>query len=327
MYGYIYKVTNKLNNKIYVGKKKSEIFLGEAYLGSGVIIKQSIKKNGKENFMVTLLEECDTKEYLNQREKWWIEYLNATDPNVGYNIAPGGDGGVVWKEGEHPTEGKKRRGLIGPENGMYGKHFSEESKQKASETHKRLWAECPKFRIIKDGKVKYSTEEDFIKWKEEGWEKQRKPKPPKKPFKHTEEAKAKIGAAHRGQKITEERINKFKKTMANKTDEEKRLISQHRSESHLGKSQSDSSNLKRSETMKKKYAAGEIKICPYVGKWNKGHKDNPEQLLRKSLNMKGRIWIHKEAECKMIWPEELDNYLIQGYVTGRIINKRKKDKK
>ena len=43
MYGYIYKTTNTVNNKIYIGQKKSEIFLKESYLGSGKYLKNAIK--------------------------------------------------------------------------------------------------------------------------------------------------------------------------------------------------------------------------------------------------------------------------------------------
>ena len=35
MYGYIYKTTNLVNGKIYIGQKKSDVFLGDKYLGSG----------------------------------------------------------------------------------------------------------------------------------------------------------------------------------------------------------------------------------------------------------------------------------------------------
>ena len=54
MYGYIYKTTNLLNSKIYVGQKKSNIFLEEKYLGSGVRLNSAIKSYGKENFTVEL---------------------------------------------------------------------------------------------------------------------------------------------------------------------------------------------------------------------------------------------------------------------------------
>lgn len=44
MIGYIYKTTNLINGKIYIGQKRSKKFLKERYLGSGKILKKAIKK-------------------------------------------------------------------------------------------------------------------------------------------------------------------------------------------------------------------------------------------------------------------------------------------
>ena len=55
MYGYIYITTNKLDGRKYIGKKKSEIFLGNKYLGSGVHLECAVKKYGKENFSVDFI--------------------------------------------------------------------------------------------------------------------------------------------------------------------------------------------------------------------------------------------------------------------------------
>lgn len=84
----IYKTTNLINGKFYVGKDESN---NPKYLGSGKILKLAINKNGVENFKKEILEECSTKEELNEKEKYWIDVLSAT--TLGYNIAEGGTGG------------------------------------------------------------------------------------------------------------------------------------------------------------------------------------------------------------------------------------------
>jgi hypothetical protein len=84
----IYKTTNLLNGKFYVGKDEKN---NPNYLGSGKIFKLALNKNGKENFKKEILEFCDTRELLNNREKYWIESLSAT--TLGYNITEGGTGG------------------------------------------------------------------------------------------------------------------------------------------------------------------------------------------------------------------------------------------
>jgi len=89
MYGYIYKTTNLVNGKIYIGQHKSSQFTRE-YLGSGDLVKRAIKKYGKENFQVELLEEVETKELMDEREIYWIKLYDAKNIDIGYNISDGG---------------------------------------------------------------------------------------------------------------------------------------------------------------------------------------------------------------------------------------------
>ena len=107
MYGYIYKTTNLINGKIYVGQKMSDVFLKEEYLGSGRYFKNAVNKYGAENFKVELIEWCETSEILNEREKYWISYFNCRDHKIGYNIAEGGEGGDTWS---HLSENDKIKG-------------------------------------------------------------------------------------------------------------------------------------------------------------------------------------------------------------------------
>jgi len=85
---YIYKTTNLITNKIYVGQT---IFDNKNYFGSGVYLNNSIKKHGKKNFKKEILEYCK-KDKLNEREIFWISELDATNPKVGYNLNKGGGG-------------------------------------------------------------------------------------------------------------------------------------------------------------------------------------------------------------------------------------------
>lgn len=92
MYGYIYKITNLLNNKIYIGKHKySRPELDKNYITSGVIIKQSIKKYGIENFNIEIIKICNTLQELNTSEIYYIKEYNSRFP-IGYNLTDGGDG-------------------------------------------------------------------------------------------------------------------------------------------------------------------------------------------------------------------------------------------
>jgi group I intron endonuclease len=91
---YIYKIINKINGKWYIGKQVNE---NPHYLGSGRALKNAITKYGKECFEKIILEYCDSKELLNEREKYWISITDAVNDLESYNLAQGGEGGDLSK--------------------------------------------------------------------------------------------------------------------------------------------------------------------------------------------------------------------------------------
>jgi len=141
----IYKTTNVINGKFYVGK---DIKNDPKYLGSGLLLIKAIKKYGKENFNKEILEVCESIETLNSREKYWISELNAIQ--LGYNIARGGSGGdtitnnpnkdkirktlsknCIWKSNKREEYIKKYKHLFSDKgNPMYGKKHSNSTKEK-----------------------------------------------------------------------------------------------------------------------------------------------------------------------------------------------------
>lgn len=82
---FVYITKNKINDKMYIGITNGN---DSSYLGSGVYLKKAIKKYGRENFYSSILEECETVEELEKRERYWISFFNST--KKGYNIATGG---------------------------------------------------------------------------------------------------------------------------------------------------------------------------------------------------------------------------------------------
>lgn len=98
MYGYIYIVTNKINNKVYIGQHKyDKPELDPNYTGSGVILVEAYKKYGMSNFETALICTAESKSELNNLEITYIRYYRETqgDDNV-YNIADGGQGGDFY---------------------------------------------------------------------------------------------------------------------------------------------------------------------------------------------------------------------------------------
>lgn len=93
---YIYKIQNKINNKIYIGQSTKSINDSKEYFGSGILIKKAIKKYGIENFTKSILYECKTSGDLNEKEIYYIlKYKSNID---GYNISTGGNGGNLGDE-------------------------------------------------------------------------------------------------------------------------------------------------------------------------------------------------------------------------------------
>lgn len=95
MRGFIYKITNNVNGKVYIGQTiqtiKERFYQHCATKCSDSVlnmaIHRAIKKYGKSNFTIEVIEEVD-KDSLNDREKFWIEYYNSY--NNGYNSTRGG---------------------------------------------------------------------------------------------------------------------------------------------------------------------------------------------------------------------------------------------
>lgn len=94
MIGYVYKTTNLLNNRMYIGQHRSPKF-DITYYGSGEILKLALKKYGKKNFKVEVLYEADSIEELNQKEIEFIKFYKNKYGDLCYNIAQGGEGGNV----------------------------------------------------------------------------------------------------------------------------------------------------------------------------------------------------------------------------------------
>jgi len=99
-YYLIYRIINLINQKSYVGFHSTNNQY-DNYLGSGIAIKNAIKKYGEGNFIKEILEYADESNW-QEREKYWIEKLGTY--KYGYNLTLGGDGGfglVHSKESKH----------------------------------------------------------------------------------------------------------------------------------------------------------------------------------------------------------------------------------
>jgi group I intron endonuclease len=174
----IYKVLNKVNGKIYIGQTTKPVGLRFIrHLNSakyGVKYKsaflEALKKYGAENFEVKTIARCDTKEHLDQAEKFYINFFKSKAPD-GYNLTDGG-------------------------GSTYGFNQPEEANRKNREAHLGLVRSEETRKLISENK----------KGKKINYPKDRKGFPPwnKGLTKETDLRVAKIGKANTGRQFSDE---------------------------------------------------------------------------------------------------------------------------
>jgi group I intron endonuclease len=138
----IYKTTNLIDGKIYVGKDKKN---NPSYIGSGIRLINAVKKHGKQNFEKEILEVCSDEKTLNDREIYWINYYKSYDKSIGYNITMGGEGGNTRKfYSEYELEEYKNKLSVGVSSSDRYKKFVEKRRgiknPKHSQKLKELYA-------------------------------------------------------------------------------------------------------------------------------------------------------------------------------------------
>lgn len=196
MYGYIYKTTNLINGKIYIGQKKATEFLGNDYLGSGKYLKCAIIHYGKEAFNVELLDIANSKKELDELEKYYIKMFNSTNHDIGYNIANGALGGDTYS---NLTDKEKK-----------------ERNNKHSETCKMNYKPSKwVYKEIENNNYisKLVHEEELDKYLEQGYQIGVDPIRRNIMAENTKKI-------HTGKKISKNQIEKYKQVRLNKSEEE-----------------------------------------------------------------------------------------------------------
>ena len=169
----IYQITNNINGKIYIGKHET-FNIDDDYFGSGKHLRHAQKKYGLENFTKTILFECQNQEEMNLLEKCVVteEFCKRDDV---YNLNVGGEGSWnhvnnekrnigfryanehgLNNNGDHSLkmdynlhcqniknginkarkEHSEKFDKHGEKNPMFGKHQTEQSRKKSSESYK-----------------------------------------------------------------------------------------------------------------------------------------------------------------------------------------------
>jgi len=148
IFGIIYKVTNIVNGKIYIGQTIQTLkYRRNAHLidKRNCYFHNALSKYGKKNFEWVILEHCSSKEELDEMEFHYIKQYKSNFKQYGYNMTLGGEGTLGIKRSKEyrlkqsiaqsgktvPIEVRKKisRSMMGSKNHFYGKKHSLETRQ------------------------------------------------------------------------------------------------------------------------------------------------------------------------------------------------------
>lgn len=145
MTGIIYKWTNTINGKAYIGQTRNEESRKRYHLraNDNLHFHNALRKYGSNNFSYEVLEADIPIENLNDREIYWIAYYDTF--NSGYNETTGGCQAMKLSDETRQKLSKARKGIVFTKEHRRniskagkGKHsgpFSEEHKRRIKETH------------------------------------------------------------------------------------------------------------------------------------------------------------------------------------------------
>lgn len=216
-YSYIYLTTNLINGKQYVGQHSTNN-MNDGYVGSGTIMLKAIKKYGKENFKVDVMQFCINQEEMDFFEDKYIIWYETMSPK-GYNLRSGGHERFIISD--------ELREIL--KNSHIGYEYSDEQrinhkkamnredvKAKLSEASKRAWSD-PNIRekyliVLKDKDLVERRRKSFIG------------------YKHSDESKEKMSRIQKNRKHSDKQNNmqsdimKQKIHIYNPENGEKRMI-------------------------------------------------------------------------------------------------------
>lgn len=147
-YGFVYVWTNVLNGKKYIGSHAGTV--DDGYIGSGKVFMRAIKKYGIKNFTRIILEyiEISDRKYLLEREKFYLDTVNACYSDEYYNVAKdviGGDTKAGWTD-------KRRKEFSDQIKQIWANRTEEEKKALLSKTNSKTkeWYQTEEGRKLKE---------------------------------------------------------------------------------------------------------------------------------------------------------------------------------
>lgn len=208
--GGVYKITNRINKKIYIGStsdlnKRKRVHFNTLNKNThrNKHLQNSFNKYGEENFTFEVIEVCD-KTYLLEREQYYIDLFNSYNPKIGYNIVSKAGNMLGFRHSEE-TKKKISNANSGENNYMFGKTHTIEVRQKISELAKGN-KNCVGFKHTKQSRENMSK---GAKGKVLSDETRQKISLKNKGKKRSKETKLKISNYQRNKSVSEETRKKL----------------------------------------------------------------------------------------------------------------------
>ena len=252
----IYKVTNKINGKVYIGQS---VDIGRRWhqhmtAEDDSYFHKAIQKYGVENFEWEVIEQCKKKD-LDEREIYWIEYYDSF--NKGYNCTKGGDGVCSGVNAGEKNPNWKGGVSSGPE---YSKQWYEVNKEKIKQHYKQYYQankeKVKEYNEVNKEKIKQYRKQYYEANKEKRKEKMKE---------YNEVNKEKIKQQQKEYYETNKEKRKEKKKEYNEVNKEK--IKQYRKQYY--EANKEELKEKAKQHQKKYYEANKEKVKEYHRQRNK----------------------------------------------------------
>lgn len=139
VYYYLYKISNDVNDKVYIGRSTKPDYRRRAHLRNSTAPEEStiaqkvhfaIKEIGKEHFTLEVFERYENYREACEQEVFWIKFYKSDQDEFGYNDKLGPDGPIQLTNEQRQ---KLSARVSGTGNPMYGKEHSKETKERLKE--------------------------------------------------------------------------------------------------------------------------------------------------------------------------------------------------
>jgi group I intron endonuclease len=161
-FGIIYKATNTVNNKVYIGQTMAKLsvrkskHIYDSKNGSNIYFHLALRKYKLENFLWEVICDCTSIDECNERERYFISHYQSANREKGYNLDLGGKNSERSEETKNKiklskqniseeTKNKIRKANVGKKTknkirvANLGKKLSDETVEKIKSNNNRYW--------------------------------------------------------------------------------------------------------------------------------------------------------------------------------------------